>query len=151
MADVASPNATHSAQAHSQSRWRSEPAYGAYWILRIGFVVLPLLMGVDKFTNVMTDWSGYLAPWIDNIVPGTADQAMYAVGVIEIVAGLVVWFLPKWGSLLVMAWLVGIIIDLLTYSGYYDVALRDFGLFVGAAAVAALAWSPQSTRPKTSA
>lgn len=123
----------------------------AYLLLRTVFTVAPILFGLDKFTNVMTDWSGYLAPWLDNIVPGTADQAMYIVGVIEIVAGLVVWFLPKWGSLLVMAWLVGIIIDLLTYSGYYDVALRDFGLFVGAAALAALAWSPQTARTKTSA
>lgn len=147
-ATPSTPTSTKSAHAPQVSLVGAERAY---LLLRTVFTVAPILFGLDKFTNVMTDWSGYLAPWIDNIVPGTADQAMYAVGVIEIVAGLIVWFLPKWGSLLVMAWLAGIIINLLTYSGYYDVALRDFGLFVGAAALAALAWSPRSPQSKTSA
>ncbi|MGH8827637.1 MAG: hypothetical protein ACRDVZ_08595, partial [Jiangellaceae bacterium] len=81
----------------------------------------------------------YLAPWINDIVPGTAQQAMYAVGVIEIVAGIVVALSPKWGGLLVTAWLAGIILNLLTIPDYYDVALRDFGLLVAALALSRLA------------
>ena len=97
------------------------------------------MFGLDKFAGVLTDWPQYLAPWIDGIVPGTAQQAMYAVGVVEIVAGLVVAVVPRFGAWLVAAWLVGIIVNLLTIPGFYDVALRDFGLFVGAVALARLA------------
>jgi hypothetical protein len=118
---------------------RDNPAYQAYLTLRVGFVAAPILFGLDKFTNWMTDWSAYLAPWIDRIVPGTATQAMYAVGVIEIVAGLVVALLPRIGALVVAAWLLGIIIDLLTLGDYYDVALRDVGLLAAAVALARLA------------
>src|SRR5665811_49178 len=89
--------------------------------------------------SVLTDWSGYLAPWIDEIVPGTADQAMMTVGVIEIVAGLLVAFAPRIGGYVVALWLAGIIVNLLTLGDFYDVALRDFGLFVGPLALARLA------------
>lgn len=146
MADVASPNAIHSAQAHSQSRWRSEPAYGAYWILRIGFVVLPLLMGVDKFTNVMTDWPGYLAPWLVDLAPFSAATAMYVVGVVEIIAAVAVAAKPRYAAYVVALWLAGIVINLLTYSGFYDVALRDVGLLLAALALARLA--AQYDRPR---
>ncbi len=88
----------------------------------------------------MTQWEAYLAPWIDNIVPGTARQAMIIVGVIEIVAGIVVAVIPRYGALLVAAWLGGIIVNLVTMGEYFDVALRDFGLLVGALALAALAF-----------
>lgn len=114
-------------------------AHRAFLLLRTVFTVAPIVFGLDKFTNILTDWPGYLAPWIDGIVPGDAQQAMYLVGVVEIVAGLVVAVRPRWGALLVAAWLAGIIVNLLTYSGFYDVALRDFGLFVAALALAALA------------
>jgi hypothetical protein len=87
----------------------------------------------------MVDWSVYLAPWINDILPGTASQAMHVVGVIEIVAGLAVALRPRYGALLVAAWLGGIIFNLLTYSGYYDIALRDFGLMLGALTLARLA------------
>jgi uncharacterized membrane protein YphA (DoxX/SURF4 family) len=117
----------------------SDAAHQAYLLLRTTFTVAPILFGLDKFTNWMTDWSAYLAPWIDRIVPGTATQAMYAVGVIEIVAGLVVALLPRIGALVVAAWLLGIIIDLLTLGDYYDVALRDVGLLAAAVALARLA------------
>lgn len=113
----------------------------AYLLLRTVFTLAPIVFGLDKFMNLLTDWPVYLAPWIDGIVPGTAQQAMYAVGVIEIVAGIVVALAPRYGSLLVAGWLLGIIVNLLTLSGFYDVALRDFGLLVGALALAALAWS----------
>jgi hypothetical protein len=88
----------------------------------------------------MVDWPKYLAPWIDGIVPGSAQQAMYAVGAIEIVAGLLVALKPRYGAPLVAAWLAGIVVNLLTYSGFYDIALRDFGLMVGALALTRLAW-----------
>src|SRR5215207_5008749 len=110
----------------------ADPSYQAFLLLRTVFTVAPIAFGLDKFANLLTDWPQYLAPWIDDIVPGTAQQAMYAVGVVEIVAGLVVALVPRWGALLVAAWLAGIILNLLTLSGFYDVALRDFGLFVGA-------------------
>jgi hypothetical protein len=116
-----------------------DPARQAFLLLRTVFTVAPIVFGLDKFTNLLTDWPQYLAPWIDDIVPGTAQQAMYAVGVVEIVAGLVVAVVPRWGALLVAAWLAGIILNLLTLSGFYDVALRDFGLFVGALALWRLA------------
>src|SRR4029453_7345422 len=99
---------------------REDPAYQAYLILRTTFVVAPILFGLDKFANLLTDWPAYLAPWINDIVPGSAQQAMYAVGVMEIVAGLVVAVLPRYGGLLVAAWLAGIILNLLTIPGFYD-------------------------------
>ncbi len=121
------------------SKPRSNPAYQAFLVLRAAFTLAPILFGLDKFTNLMTDWSGYLAPWIDRIVPGTAQQAMYAVGVIEVAAGIAVALLPRFGAWLVAAWLAGIIVNLLTYSGFYDIALRDFGLLLAALALARLA------------
>ena len=116
----------------ASTQLRTDPAYQAFTLLRIGFTVAPILFGVDKFANVMVDWSIYLAPWINDILPGSADDAMYVIGVIEIVAGLCVALRPRFGALLVAAWLGGIIFNLLTYSGYYDIALRDFGLMLGA-------------------
>ena len=116
-----------------------EPGYQAFLMLRVAFTVAPIAFGIDKFANVMVHWPKYLAPWIDNIVPGTAQQAMYAVGVIEIVAGLVVLLKPRYGAWLVAAWLGGIVVNLLTYSGFYDIALRDFGLMLGALTLARLA------------
>ena len=115
------------------------PSRQAFLLLRTVFTVAPILFGLDKFANVLTDWPGYLAPAIDDIVPGTAQQAMYAVGVVEILAGIAVALVPRYGALLVAAWLAGIIANLLIIGDYYDVALRDFGLFVAALALARLA------------
>ncbi|OJU85253.1 MAG: hypothetical protein BGO11_18525 [Solirubrobacterales bacterium 70-9] len=120
-------------------RIKSDPAYQAFWLLRIVFTVAPIVFGLDKFGNVLVDWERYLAPWINDIIPGSASTAMHLVGIIEIVAGIAVALKPRYGAYLVAAWLGGIIVDLLTYSGYYDVALRDFGLLVGALALARLA------------
>jgi uncharacterized membrane protein YphA (DoxX/SURF4 family) len=117
----------------------SDPAYQAFLVLRTVFTVAPILFGLDKFANLLTDWPGYLAPWINDIVPGSGQDAMYVIGVIEIVAGIAVALIPRYGALLVAAWLAGIIINLLTLSGFYDVALRDFGLLVAALALARLA------------
>jgi uncharacterized membrane protein YphA (DoxX/SURF4 family) len=112
----------------------------AFLLLRTVFTVAPIAFGLDKFTELLTDWERYLAPWIDDLVPGTAHQAMLAVGVTEIVAGIAVAVAPRYGALLVAAWLAGIIVNLVTMGDYYDVALRDFGLLVGALALAALAF-----------
>ena len=117
----------------------SDPAYQAFSILRVGFTVAPILFGLDKFLNWLVDWPIYLAPQIDDLIPGNAHQAMLAVGVIEIVAGLVVAVRPKFGGYLVAAWLAGIIVNLLILADHYDVALRDFGLLLGAVALARLA------------
>jgi hypothetical protein len=116
-----------------------DPAHQAFLLLRTVFTVAPIAFGLDKFANLLTDWPQYLAPWIDDLVPGTAQQAMYAVGVIEILAGVAVAVAPRFGAWLVAAWLAGIILNLLTIPGFYDVALRDFGLLVGAVALARLA------------
>ena len=115
------------------------PVRQAFLLLRTVFTVAPILFGLDKFANVLTDWPGYLAPQIDDLVPGTAQQAMYAVGVVEILAGIAVALLPRYGALLVAAWLAGIIVNLLIIGDYYDIALRDFGLLVGALALSRLA------------
>jgi uncharacterized membrane protein YphA (DoxX/SURF4 family) len=120
-------------------RLKADPGYQAFTLLRIAFTVAPILFGLDKFFNVMVDWEQYLAPWINDIVPGSAATAMHLVGVIEIVAGIVVLLKPRYGAYLVAAWLGGIIVNLLTYSGYYDIALRDFGLMLGALTLARLA------------
>ena len=121
------------------ARVRNDPGYQAFLLLRIGFGVLPILFGLDKFFDVFVNWESYLAPWINDVVPGSATDAMYVVGAVEIVAGLAVLAKPRYGAYLVAAWLAGIIINLLTLSGYYDVALRDFGLMLGALTLARLA------------
>ena len=141
MATVTTPAAVHgerSSTGIAEAR-PDNPAFQAFWLLRLGFTVAPILFGLDKFANVLVNWDRYLAPWIDRIVPGTAHEAMYAVGVIEIVAGLIVFFRPRFGGYLVAAWLGAIIVNLLTYSGFYDIALRDFGLLLGALTLARLA------------
>jgi uncharacterized membrane protein YphA (DoxX/SURF4 family) len=130
------------------------PTFAAYFLLRTVFTVAPILFGLDKFFNVLTHphhWSMYLAPWIDNIVPGTADQCMYIVGVIEIAAGVLVGIAPRIGAWVVAAWLAGIIVDLLTLSGFYDIALRDFGLLVGAVALGLLAQGVHSATTERTA
>jgi uncharacterized membrane protein YphA (DoxX/SURF4 family) len=126
---------------------RRDAAFQGYLLLRVGFVVAPILFGLDKFFNLMVRWPEYLAPWINGIVPGTAQQFMYVVGAVEIVAGIAVLLSPRWGSLLVAAWLAGIIVNLLTAAPpeYYDVALRDFGLFLGALTLNRLATAFGST------
>ena len=125
---------------------RDNPAYQAYLILRTGFVVAPILFGLDKFTNLLTDWTTYLAPAIDRLVPGSATGAMLAVGVVEVIAGLVVAVRPKVGGYLVAAWLAGIITNLLLLGDHYDLALRDLGLLLAALALARLATAFQPSR-----
>jgi hypothetical protein len=119
---------------------RREPAAQAFMLLRVAFTVAPILFGLDKFAEVLTsDWTQYLATEFNDLIPGSAQDAMYMVGVVEIVAGLVVALSPRFGGLLVAGWLGGIIVSLLLVGGYGDVALRDFGLLIGALALSRLA------------
>lgn len=124
------------ANLSSPEKALNNPTYQAYQILHLGFTAAPILFGLDKFLNLMVDWSIYLAPFVDNIIP--ANIFMPIVGVIEIIAGLLVFFKPRIGAYVVAAWLLGIIVNLLLIPGFFDVALRDFGLFLGALALARL-------------
>jgi uncharacterized membrane protein YphA (DoxX/SURF4 family) len=116
-------------------------AHQAFWLLRISFTVAPILFGVDKFFNWSVHWPDYLAGWINNIVPGSGQDFMYVVGAIEIAAGLLVAFAPRIGAFVVAGWLAGIVLNLLTNDAprYYDIALRDFGLMLGALTLGRLA------------
>ena len=117
----------------------SDPGYQAFVLLRTAFTVAPIVFGLDKFADLLTDWPRYLAPTLNDLVPGSAHQAMLAVGVVEVAAGLLVALRPRLGGYVVAAWLAGIIVNLLLIPGFYDVALRDFGLLVAALALARLA------------
>jgi uncharacterized membrane protein YphA (DoxX/SURF4 family) len=123
------------------SRRLGAPDRQAFLLLRTAFVVAPILFGLDKFFDFMVEWPDYLAPWLDDIVPGTGQELMYAVGVVEILAGLLVLVAPRIGAYVVAAWLAGIVVNLLTVDPptYYDIALRDVGLLLGALALARLA------------
>jgi hypothetical protein len=124
----------------SAKRLRSDPVAQAFTLLRLGFFALPVLMGVDKFAKVLNDdWPAYLASQYNDIIPGSAQTAMYMVGVVEILAGIVVLVAPRFGGLLVSAWLAGIIASLLLVGGYGDIALRDFGLLLGGLTLSTLA------------
>jgi len=119
---------------------RGDPVAQSFMLLRIGFTVAPILFGLDKFAGVLTDdWTRYLAPAFNDVIPGSAADAMHIVGVVEILAGLAVAVMPRFGGLLVAGWLGGIIVNLLIVGGYGDIALRDFGLLLGALTLARLA------------
>jgi uncharacterized membrane protein YphA (DoxX/SURF4 family) len=119
----------------------STAAHQAFWLLRIGFTVAPILFGVDKFFNWSVHWPDYLAGWINTIVPGSGQEFMYFVGGVEILAGILVALAPRIGAFVVAGWLAGIVINLLTNNPpeYYDIALRDFGLMLGALTLGRLA------------
>ena len=139
---VTSPLRGSSANDHSDVRARadwSDPRYQAFAMMRLAFTVAPIAFGLDKFFNEMVHWPTYLAPWINDIMPGTGQELMYVVGAIEILAGIIVALKPRYGGYIVAAWLGGIVISLLTYSGFYDIALRDFGLMLAALTLARLA------------
>jgi len=116
-----------------------EAGHDAYLMLRLAFTVAPIAFGLDKFFNVLVDWPIYLAPWINDIMPGSGQDFMYVIGAVEIMAGVLVAVTPRYGAPVVAAWLAGIILNLLTASGFYDVALRDFGLMLAALTLARLA------------
>jgi hypothetical protein len=116
----------------------ARPAYQAYQILRLGFTVAPIAAGLDKFLHLLVNWDQYVPPFVDRLTGGHSHQLMLAVGIIEIVAGLGIAVKPKVFGYVVAAWLLLIVINLLLIPGYYDVALRDFGLSLGALALARL-------------
>lgn len=123
----------------TRGRELADPRYQAFLLLRVGFTVLPLVSGIDKYFNSLTYWPQYLADWVNNLLPGTAQQLMYVFGAVEILAGLIVAVRPRYGAYILAAWLAGIVINLLSYGEWYDVALRDFGLMLGALTLARLA------------
>ena len=123
-----------------------DPVFQAFMLLRIAFTVAPIVFGVDKATNLLTDWQQYLSPTVDHLVPGTGHQLMLVVGLVEVLAGVLVGVRPQVGAYVVAGWLAGIIMNLLLIPGFYDVALRDFGLLVAALALARLA---HAFRPRT--
>ena len=116
----------------------STPSYQAYQILHLGFTVAPILAGLDKFFGLLVNWDQYLPAFANNLTGGHGHDLMYVVGIIEIVAGLGVWFKPRVFAYVVSAWLLLIVVNLLLIPGYFDVALRDFGLSLGALALARL-------------
>src|SRR3954467_7754460 len=123
-----------------QNVLRRAPVAQSFMLLRIAFTVAPILFGIDKFANVLTnDWTRYLAPEFNDVIPGNAADAMHIVGVVEIVAGITVLFSPRFGGFLVAGWLGGIIVNLLIVGGYGDIALRDFGLLLAALTLTRLA------------
>ncbi|MGZ4671389.1 MAG: hypothetical protein ACXV8K_01880 [Ilumatobacteraceae bacterium] len=136
---IATRPETISSTARTTDRLRTDPVYRAFWLLRIGFTIAPIAFGLDKFFHVLVNWDRYLAPVIVRQLPWTAHHTMFAVGAIEIVAGLVVLLRPRLGGYVVAAWLAGIIVNLLLVPGFYDVALRDFGLLLAALTLARLA------------
>jgi len=120
------------------ARAEAEPARQAYHILHWGFVAAPTIAGVDKFTHLLTNWDQYLAHSVEKILPMSGHAFMLLVGVVEIIAGLIVALRPRIGAWIVAAWLCGIIVNLLLVPGFYDIALRDFGLMLGAIALGRL-------------
>jgi hypothetical protein len=134
-------NGASAADFSSDAKTRvSSPSYQAYKILRLGFIVAPIVAGLDKFFHLLVNWDQYLPPFVNNLTGGQGHELMLAVGVIEIVAGLGVAFKPKIFAYVVSAWLLLIVINLLMIPGYFDVALRDFGLSLGALALARLSY-----------
>ncbi|WP_332601940.1 hypothetical protein [Arthrobacter sp. S2(2024)] len=136
--------ASSPAQAKTGSLMSMDPQRQAFLLLRTVFTVAPIIFGLDKFTNVLTHWTIYLAPVATSVIPVPAQTFMYIVGVVEIVAGIAVAVRPRFGSLLVAVWLLGIIVNLLVLGNFFDVALRDFGLLVGALALNRLAVASQA-------
>lgn len=116
-----------------------DPTFHAFVLLRLGFALAPILFGLDKFLNLTADWTSYLDPGLASLLPGDPQQIMYAVGVVEILAGILVALRPRIGSYVVAGWLGGIIVNLLALGSYYDVALRDFGLLLAALTLSRLA------------
>jgi uncharacterized membrane protein HdeD (DUF308 family) len=124
------------ARPHASSQ---APAYQAYWILYAAFILAPIVAGLDKFFHLLTNWDMYLAPRIASMLPVSGHQFMLAVGAVEVIAGLLVAIKPRIGAYVVAAWLFGIICNLLIAGSFFDIALRDFGLMLGAISLGRLA------------
>lgn len=129
----------HSMDAGTHPGVAAHPTYQAYQLLHFIFAVAPIIAGLDKFSRLLVNWDQYVAPMVARILPFPAHTFMMLVGVVEIIAGLIVAFRPRIGAWIVAAWLWAIIVNLLIFPGWFDIALRDFGLSVGAVALARLA------------
>jgi hypothetical protein len=136
---------THPGHGTIRSSWQrttralaGDPSRQAFWVLRTVFTVAPVVAGLDKFFQLLVDWDKYLAPAVSNLVGGHSHAFMLAVGVVEIAAGIGVAIWTRVFAYVVSAWLLGIVVNLLLIPGYYDIALRDFGLAVGALALGRL-------------
>ena len=125
-------------RAVGRADW-GDARYQAFMLMRVAFTVAPIAFGIDKFFNGMVDWPQYLAPWVNDLMPGSAQGFMHFVGVVEIVAGVAVLLKPRYGAYLVAGWLAGIVVNLFSFPGWYDVAVRDFGLMLAALTLARLA------------
>jgi hypothetical protein len=123
------------------ARLKSDPAFQAFWLMRIGFTIVPILFGADKFAHVMVNWDKYLAPELQHWLSpfDTVHQTMYFVGAVEIAAGILVLLLPRLGGYVVALWLAGIIVNLAMIGGYWDIMMRDVALFLLALTFARLA------------
>jgi hypothetical protein len=117
---------------------RNDAAYQAWQILRVAFIVAPIVFGLDKFFGLLVNWDQYLAPIFAQLSPIGGHGLMLVIGVVEVIAGLIVLWRPRIGGYLVAVWLWGIILNLLLIPAYFDIALRDFGLSLGALALARL-------------
>lgn len=126
----------------------SEPTFQAFAVLRVAFTVAPVVFGLDKFAGVLADWPAYLWPGVDAVLPGSAADVMLAVGVVEVLAGVLVALRPRIGGVVVALWLGGIIVNLLLLGDFLDVALRDLGLLLGAVALSRLAAAFTPPRPR---
>jgi len=146
MSTATIPSTTSPTTPSAASSVLADPVLQAFWLLRVGFTVAPILFGIDKFAHVLVNWDTYLAPEFTDLFHAQAHTLMYGVGAIEIVAGLVVALRPRFGGYLVAAWLAGIIVNLLMLGDFYDIALRDFGLLISALALARLASAPALRR-----
>ena len=135
---MANTMSAHADGVFAERAVSAKPAYQAYQLLHIAFVVAPILAGIDKFLHLLVNWDMYLAPSIANLSPIDGHSLMMAIGVVEIVAGLLVLVKPRIGAWVVAAWLWAIIINLLLIPSFFDIALRDFGLSLGAVALARL-------------
>jgi uncharacterized membrane protein YphA (DoxX/SURF4 family) len=110
-----------------------------YWMLRLTYGLVPVVAGLDKFVGLLADWEAYLSPAIADMLPVDPSTWMAIVGVIEIVAGLVVLaWKPRLGAWVVAAWLLLIAVNLVI-AGFYDIAVRDVVMAIGAVALARLA------------
>ena len=138
MAQAFSSSAGIAASANQDAATAASPSYQAYQILRTGFTVAPIVAGLDKFLHLLVNWDQYLPATVNNMVGGNGHRLMLVVGVIEIIAGLGVAFKPRIFAYVVSAWLLLIVVNLLMIPGYFDVALRDFGLALAALALARL-------------
>jgi len=142
MTTTAASTQTTTRPPHSTAqRLKADPSFQAFWLMRVGFTLVPILFGADKFAHVMVNWDKYLAPdvqrWLSPF--DTVHQTMYVVGAVEILAGLVVLLLPRVGGYLVALWLAGIIVNLAVLGGYWDILMRDVALFLLALTFARLA------------